>query len=225
MSRVERLLQLVQVIRRQRRPVTARALASELGTTVRTIYRDIDTLVSHGFQITGEAGVGYVLKPGSLMPPMMFTEEELEAVVLGLRWVSKRGDSLLAAAAKDARAKIHAVLPATQQQISEQVGLLAGPGPCLTEPLGLREAIRKEAKLRITYADAKQERSIRVVWPVALAFFENVRVLVAWCETRGDFRSFRIDRIENVEALERYTKRRRILLAEWRERENIPEQL
>ncbi len=208
MSRTARLLQLVQVMRRQRRPVAARTLAAELGTSIRTIYRDIDTLVAQGFQITGEAGLGYVLMPGSLMPPLMFTEEELEAVVLGLRWVNQRGDSSLAAAANDARAKIRSVLPLEQQQVSEHVGLLAGPGPCLTEPVRLREAIRKELKLKITYTDSKDSNSVRIVWPVALAFFENVRVLVAWCETRADFRSFRTDRLEIVDTFERYAKRR-----------------
>jgi predicted DNA-binding transcriptional regulator YafY len=226
-------------MRRRRRPAAASALAAELGTSVRTIYRDIQTLAAQGFQIEGEAGVGFLLKPGSLMPPMMFTEEEMEAIVLGLRWVSQSGDKSLTTAARDARAKIHAVLPATQQLLSEHIGLLAGPrkntGPESRSESGAelapamamacRAAIRQQLRLKIKYTDGKGDRTSRVVWPVALAFFDNVRLLVAWCESRNDFRSFRTDRMDIQATLDRYPRPRRLLLAEWQQRNNIPEQL
>lgn len=225
MSRSERLLQLVQIMRRLRRPVTARILAEELGISVRSVYRDIGTLVAQGFQISGEAGFGYVLKPGSLLPPMMFTDDELEAVILGLRWVMQRGDASLVASAQNVRAKIDAVLPVGQQNRSEHVPLLAGPGPALMQSVAVREALKKEQKLRIAYVDANGVSSARVIWPIALAFFDSAQVLVSWCESRNDFRSFRLDRLEVADVLDPYPKRRRLLLAEWRERERIPEQL
>src|SRR5436190_1720743 len=111
MSRAARLLDLIQALRRRRRPVTAAVLAAELGVSERTVYRDIATLVGQGAPVEGEAGIGYVLKPGFTLPPLMFAEEEIEALVLGLSWVAERGDAALGKAGHDARAKIAAVLP------------------------------------------------------------------------------------------------------------------
>ncbi len=225
MHRSQRLLDLVQVMRRRRRRVTARALAEELGISVRTVYRDIQTLIEQGFRITGEAGFGYLLRSGSLLPPLNFADDELEAIVLRLRWAAKRGDPPLTKAAQDALAKIEAVLPPDQQARSEDVPFLPGPGPVLVRPPMLREALRNELKLRIQYADAQGKQSERVIWPVAFAFFDSVQVLISWCEARQDFRSFRVDRISTAESMERYPCRRRTLLAEWRQREHIPEQM
>ena len=225
MHRSQRLLNLVQVMRRHRRRVTARVLAEELGISVRTVYRDIQTLIEQGFRITGEAGFGYLLRSGSLLPPLNFADDELEAIVLGLRWAAQRGDPPLTKAAQDALAKIEAVLPLDQQARSEDVPLLAGPGPVLVRPPMLREALRNELKLRIQYADAQGKQSQRVIWPVAFAFFDSVQVLISWCEARQDFRSFRVDRISTSESMDRYPRRRRALLTEWRQREQIPEQM
>lgn len=111
MSRAERLLDLIQLLRRYRYPVSGAALAAELGISVRTVYRDIATLQAQGAEIAGEAGVGYVLRPGFLLPPLMFSEEEIEALVLGSRWVAERADNRLGAAARNALVKIGAVLP------------------------------------------------------------------------------------------------------------------
>ena len=111
MSRAQRLLDLLQLLHRHRRPVTGQSLADELGVSVRTLYRDIATLQAQGAHIEGEPGLGYVLRPGFLLPPLMFSEEELSALVLGMRWVADRGDGPLARAARDATAKIAAVLP------------------------------------------------------------------------------------------------------------------
>ncbi len=225
MSRSARLLDLIQLLRRHRRPVTAAAIAGELGISQRTVYRDVATLVRQGVPVTGEAGLGYVLQPGFVLPPLMFTEDEVEALVLGLRWAAGRGDPGVSVAALDALAKIAAVLPPAARDAMPHAGLLAGDGPEVATDLSiLRAAIRTERKLRIAYADANGDATRRTIWPVALAFFDQVRVVVAWCELRQDFRHFRADRIADAEPLEqRYPRRRRALLAEWRRRENIPE--
>ena len=224
MSRSARLLDLVQTLRRHRRPVTAAHLADELGTSLRTIYRDIDTLRGQGAPIEGEAGVGYVLKPGFVLPPLMFGVTEVDALILGLRLVGQRGDPDLARAAEDALAKIVAVLPREMEDLVETSGLLAGPANREAKVFlsDLREAIRSESKVRLCYTDRRGVVSERVVWPVALGFFEAAAVLAAWCEARGAFRHFRLDRIGAAEALgQRYPTRRRVLLAERRLQEGI----
>jgi len=228
MSRSARLLGLIQSLRRHRRPVTAAALAGELGVSLRTVYRDIATLQGQGASIEGEAGIGYVLRPGFLLPPLMFGDDELEAIALGLGWVAQRGDRQLSAAARDAFAKVAAVLPDDLRDAVESTGVIPGPGPKLVEAridlAPLRHAIRSEQKLRIAYADAAGKPSERVVWPFALGFFDHLRMLIAWCETRQDIRHFRADRILAVESLgKRYPKRRRALLKEWRAKEGIRE--
>ena len=222
MPRSARLLDLIQSLRRHRRPVTAAALAEELGVSERTIYRDVGTLVGMGAPIDGEAGIGYVLRPGFLLPPMMFGDEEIEALVLGLRWVAERGDSSLSAPAANALAKIAEVLPTELRDKAGEVALLVGPQGSGLDLSLLRGAIRDEHKLKIAYADEKGQQTDRTVWPFALGFFENVRVLCAWCELRQDYRHFRTDRISAAEpTAERYPRRRRVLLSEWRKREGI----
>ena len=204
-------------------------LAEELGVSLRTLYRDIATLQSQGAAIEGEAGVGYVLRPGFLLPPLMFGDDEIEAVVLGLGWVMQHGDAQLAAAARDTFAKIVAVLPPDLRDAAESSGVMPGPGrraellPSI-DLAPLRAAIRHERKLRLDYADVEGRPSRRIVWPFALGFFDQTRILVAWCETRQDFRHFRADRIAVAEPIEqRYPRRRRTLLKEWRLSQGIPE--
>lgn len=223
MSRSARLLDLIQVLRRHRRPVTAARLSDELGVSLRTVYRDIGTLTAEGAPIEGEAGLGYVLKRGFMLPPLMFGEDEVDALILGLRLVAERGDPGLERAAADALAKIVAVLPDEMEDAAATSGLLAGPGGSGAPTLaGIRQAIRAEHKMRLRYTDKKGAATDRVVWPVALGFFEAVEVLAAWCEMRRDFRHFRLDRIAAAEPLgQRYPKRRRVLLAEWRLLEGI----
>ena len=127
MSRAERLLELMQVLRRHRRPVSGAALAREMCVSIRTLYRDIASLQAQGAHIDGEPGMGYVLKPGFMLPPLMFSEEEIEALVLGSRWVADRGDAELAEAARNVLAKIGAVLPADLRNELEGSTLLIGP--------------------------------------------------------------------------------------------------
>jgi predicted DNA-binding transcriptional regulator YafY len=220
MSRSERLLDLIQCLRRHRRPVSGRTLADELGISIRTLYRDIATLQGQGAPIEGEAGLGYVLKPGFMLPPLMFTDEEIEAIVLGSRWVAKQPDRRLSAAAANALAKIAAVLPDDLREDLDASTLLVGPPMTAIEGIDLgvvRQAIRNERKLGFLYRDAGGAGSERVVWPFALGFFDKVRVVVAWCETRQDFRHFRADRMSDLNAMDiRYPRRRQALLKEWR---------
>lgn len=225
MSRAQRLLDLIQIFRRHRQPVSGSALADELGISLRTLYRDIETLKGQGAYIEGEPGVGYILRPGFMLPPLMFSEEEIEALVLGSRWVAERADDPLGRAARNALAKIGAVLPDDLKNGLDTTSLLIGPGdPIATGDVDptIRDAIRRERKLHIRYVDANDEFTQRVVWPIALAFFDRARVVVAWCELRSAFRHFRTDRIGELTLADtRYPRRRQALLKEWRELEGI----
>ncbi|MBB4866950.1 putative DNA-binding transcriptional regulator YafY [Pseudomonas nitritireducens] len=220
MSRAQRLLDLLQVLRRHRLPVSGRALAAELGVSLRTLYRDIATLQQQGAHIEGEAGVGYVLRPGFELPPLMFSLEEIEALVLGMRWVSRHGDRGLASAARDVLAKVGSVLPANLRLELESNALLVGSRPVegvSDELLGqVRDSIRRQGKLQFAYRDAAGRLTERVVWPFGLGYFEQVRVVMAWCELRQDLRHFRLDRMERVSGLaERYPRQRQALLRDW----------
>lgn len=234
MSRAERLLSLLQLLRRHRRPVSGAALSAELGISLRTLYRDIASLQAQGAAIDGAPGFGYVLQPGFMLPPLMFGTDEIEALVLGSRWVAERGDARLAQAARQSIAKIAAVLPAEARQLLDGAALLVGPAldpPHEGEPSAgdaglatLRAAIRAETKLALRYRDGQGRETARTVWPIALGFFDRARVLVAWCELREELRHFRTDRIVGLEATElRYPRRRPVLLREWREAEGIAE--
>ena len=219
-SRSERLLTLIQVLRRHRRPVSGADLASETGVSLRTLYRDIASLRAQGAPIEGEAGIGYLLQPGFMLPPLMFSAEEIEALVLGSRWVAGATDAALAGAARDVLAKIAAVLPEELRETLDRTALMVPRRDQLadTTDVGLlREAIRRERVVRIDYRNEQGAESQRTIWPFALAYFERVRVVLAWCELRGDFRSFRTDRISALsETGRRYPRRRAALLAEWK---------
>ncbi len=227
MSRSARLFELLQLLRRHRHPIQGAALAQQMNVSLRTLYRDIATLQAQGAQIEGEAGVGYVLKPGFVLPPLMFSMDELEALVLGSRWVAGRSeDAQLAEAARNALSKISAVLPPDLRHELESSALLVGPGEPVSGPepvlSKLRLCMRNELKLALQYLDLKGEASERIVWPFALGYFDSVRVLVAWCELRQAIRNFRVDRIANPEVLDaRYPRSRQALLAEWRALEGI----
>lgn len=223
-SRSERLLALLQVLRGHRYPVTGAHLADELGISLRTLYRDIASLRAQGAAIEGEAGLGYVLRPGFLLPPMMFSQEEIEALVLGSRWVARSTDAKLSAAADAALTKIAAVLPPDLSDTVDETALIIGPRAIAEEKAdiaALRSAIRRERKLDIGYSDEAGAITRRIIWPFGLAYFERVRVVVGWCELRQDFRHFRTDRIASLaETGERYPKRRAVLLADWRRQMN-----
>lgn len=226
MSRAERLLELMQCLRRRRHPVSGKALAGELGVSLRTLYRDIASLQAQGAHIEGEPGVGYVLQPGFLLPPLMFSAPELEALMLGARWVARRTDSELARDAHNALSKIAAVLPPDLRQSLHDSALLVGPSDAVQAGLDclpvLRRAIRQERKLLVRYRDQQERESERVIWPFALGFFDRVRMVSAWCELRQALRHFRVDRFLAMEPLEqRYPVRRQALLKQWREEQGI----
>jgi predicted DNA-binding transcriptional regulator YafY len=204
--------------------VTAAALAAELRVSIRTIYRDVQTLIGLGAPVDGEAGLGYMLRGGFFLPPLMFDEDELEALVLGARLVERQGDNALAAAAANALAKIAAAAPKNLRDTMADVGIWvvgrARETPALRP---LREAIRREHKVAIAYSDENGAPTRRTIWPIALGFFDGRQMAVAWCELRNDFRHFRTDRItELTPAGEKYPRRRTALVKEWRAKNAIP---
>lgn len=226
MSRSERLLQLLQLLRSHRYPVSGTVLASQLNISLRTLYRDIRSLQAQGAQIEGEAGLGYVLREGFVLPPLMFTAQEIEALVLGARWVSERADSQLADSAKQALARISAVITPELRYRLEESPLLVGPADdrafCQKQVLALRQAIEAEYKLIIQYADKDGKQTERTVWPFAIGFFDNVRLLVGWCELREETRHFRIDRIASMQMTNiKYPRRRQALLNNWYRQNNV----
>jgi len=225
LSRSERLLALLQALRRRRSPVSGRVLAEELGVSLRTLYRDILSLQGQGAEIEGEAGLGYVLKPGFWLPPLMLSQEEIEALVLGARWVGARTDDKLARAARDAIAKISAVLPPRLRDDVEASTLIV-PGKAADaaalDLAPIRVAIRSERKLALEYRDAQGARTERTIWPFGVGYFDEARVVMAWCELRQGFRHFRADRIASCRPLEtRYPLSRRRLLKDWRLSEGV----
>lgn len=227
MSRSERLFDLLQVLRQHRRAVSGMVLAEQTGVSIRTLYRDIASLQSMGAMVEGEPGIGYILKPGFMLPPLMFTPDEIEAIVLGSRWVAERTDSGLGVAARSALARIASVLPSDLREDLETSTVVIGPAtstiPADTVDVAmLRQAIRAGRKLTLVYGDATRAKSERTIWPFALAFFDSVRMLLGWCELRQGFRHFRTDRIVSAQMSEtRYPERRQALFRKWREAEGI----
>jgi len=227
-SRADRLLRLIQVLRRHRQPVSAQRLAGELEISIRSVYRDIQTLRAEGASIDGEPGLGYLLRPGFMLPPLMFTDEELEALLLGLRLTAVHADEALGRAAAEVVAKLRVVLPKDLRALLDETALLAGPAlsrPEETVALAeVRRAIREQRKAQIEYLSQPDQATARVIWPLGLGFFQRSRLLIAWCETREDFRSFRTDRITRWQTLPARLPRSRVaMLREWRARERIPE--
>jgi len=199
MRKADRLFQIVQILRRNTRPITADAIAAELETSKRSVYRDIAALIGQRVPIRGEAGVGYVLESGFDLPPLMLTADEIDAVALGATWVAGHADEGLGRAATDLLAKIAAVLP------EEMRPFLGNPAaravPAWDRPVDgidaaqLRAWIRAGRKLRLDYADGEGRATQRTVWPLMIGYADTTRVVVAWCELRTGFRTFRLDRI------------------------------
>ena len=206
MRRADRLFQIIQILRRHRRAVPAEALAQELEVSVRTVYRDMAELIGRRVPIEGAAGLGYLLREGFDLPPLMFTEDELDALLLGTRIVQSWGDPELGRAAADVLAKVAAVLP---ERIRPRVASLALAAPpsgrrpeIAVDMARLRRWMREERKIRMAYLDLKDSVTVRLVRPMNLAFFPPVWLLLGWCELRRDFRSFRVDRIAELEFLD-----------------------
>jgi len=221
MRRADRLFQIIQIFRRSRRPITADALALELETSKRTVYRDIADLMAQRVPIRGEAGIGYVLDGGYDLPPLMLTPDEIEAAVLGAQWVASRGDPALARAAKDLIAKIGAAVPERLRPYVQEPA--SGTPPAWNavadaiDMARVRAHIHAGRKIRLSYRDETGQATERVIWPVTIGYRDTTRMLVAWCELRADFRSFRTDRVADATFLDdRYPERPAVLRAKWR---------
>ncbi|HKP77722.1 MAG TPA: YafY family protein [Phenylobacterium sp.] len=224
MRRADRLFQIIQILRRGTRPITAEAIAQELETSKRTVYRDIADLIGQRAPIRGEAGVGYILGDGFDLPPLMLTPEEVEAAVLGAQMVVARGDPALRRAAQDLIAKIGAVIPENLRPLVVEPATRAAPNwnaaPDNIDMAGVRQAIRTGRKIVLTYRDEQERETRRSVWPFAVGYYETSRLIMAWCEMRGDFRSFRTDRVSAAVFTEdRYPDRPATLRARWRRRQ------
>lgn len=206
MRRAERLFQIIQILRRSTLPVTGAALAAELEVSTRTVYRDVAHMMAQRVPITGEAGLGYLLAVEYDMPPLMLTPAELEAIVLGAQWVTRRGDPLLSPAARDVLTKISAAVPPHLRPFIAEPSTSTEP-PLddrqeVVETARLRDAIRKRVKLRLFYGAEDGKRTERIVWPVVLGYSDTRRVLIAWCELRQGFRHFRTDRMLAADLLD-----------------------
>ncbi len=222
MRRTERLFQIIQILRSSRSPVTGRNLADELEVSIRTLYRDMAELIAQRVPVIGEAGTGYVLDDGYDMPPLMLTADELEAAALGAAWVASEADPSLARAARDLVAKLSAAIPkelrpivldassktlTTQSKVSERF-----------DSALLRHAIRERYRIQLTYTGRDGGMTDRIVWPMLIAFLDRNRYLVAWCETRKDYRHFKTDRVQELKVLgEKYPERRAVLIKGWEE--------
>jgi predicted DNA-binding transcriptional regulator YafY len=220
MARSHRLFELMQALRRHRRTVSGKALAAELGVSLRTIRRDIVTLQGMGAEIDGEPGLGYVLKPGFVLPPLSFSAEEIQALVIGAQWVSRQTDSQLAGAVNNALAKISAVLPAQMRPIFEDETFYVAKPHKLGTTIDLseiRRALREQNKLRIALALEHAEAAEHIIWPIMLGFIEGKRCIAAWCEGDSRFRVIDMADLATVQVLvEQYAPDRRRLIKQWR---------
>lgn len=220
MRRADRLFDIIQSLRTARGPLTAAALAEKLEVTVRTVYRDVAALQASRVPIEGAAGLGYVLRKGFDLPPLMFTAEEADAIAIGVRLLRRLRDPKLGAAAQSVLAKLSSVVPheLQPQLVSAALYVSDGNAPSVVgiDLSELRGAIRETRKLHIAYLDEEQRRTERTIWPLAMAYYVDVTLIGAWCELRSDFRHFRVDRILRSQVLdERFPAENGKLAAEW----------
>jgi predicted DNA-binding transcriptional regulator YafY len=221
MRRTDRLFDIIQTLRVATGPMTAAALAEHLEVNIRTVYRDIATLQARRIPIEGAAGIGYVLRRGFDLPPLMFTADEIDAISVGARLVRRLRDPGLQDAADSVLAKVATVLPDSLRS-----GVISAPfyvsdgnaeAPTGIDLSDVRYAIRESRKLRITYADAAGHRSNRTIWPIAMAYYVDVTLIGAWCELREDYRHFRVERIVTSTLLDAtFPARDGKLMAGWR---------
>ena len=223
MRRSDRLFDIIQALRTAKKPMTAAALAERLEVTVRTIYRDVATLQARRVPIEGAAGLGYLLRRGFDLPPLMFTADEIDAIAVAMRMLHRTGDHGLQSAAESVLSKVTTALPDSLREhlAAPQffVSRNGAPRPPVADLAAIRTAIREEHKLRIGYSDEKGERTRRVIWPIAIAYNAESTLISAWCELRDDFRHFRTDRILKFDRLdERFPVRGKTLFARWQAR-------
>ncbi|TNH03820.1 YafY family transcriptional regulator [Testudinibacter sp. TR-2022] len=221
MSKSERLFTLLQILLGHKYPLQGTLLAQRLNISLRTLYRDIDSLRAQGANIEGEAGIGYLLRKEFELSKLMLTESEIEALVLGMRWVKRYADSELSQAAENGLSKISALLPPhLSQQLQNSALFIANSNNPATFLDGvfikLRHAIQQQLKVKLTYRDEKQQSSQRIIYPFAIGFFEQAQLVAAWCELRQAFRHFRPDRILAIELSDQhYQPDRTLLLQRW----------
>lgn len=204
MRRADRLFQIVQMLRTDR-SVTAQMIAERLDVSSRTVYRDVQDLSLSGIPIISEPGLGYRLMPGFHLPPLMFDEDEITALLLGARMIRAWADYSLGLAAQRVIDKVSTVLPERLQDNLDQEDILV-PGSPVNDTVkqrmqAMRRAIRQHLKITMDYARADGQRSSRVIHPLGLFFWGSVWTLVGWCELRDGFRHFRLDRILSMDIL------------------------
>jgi predicted DNA-binding transcriptional regulator YafY len=208
MRRADRLFRIVQLLRRRRTVVTAAQIAGKLEISERTVYRDLRDLVTSGTPIDGEAGVGYRLRPGYDLPPLMFDREEIQALVLGARIVAQFGDPALARASESILSKVAGVLPPELEPLLADTRLFVpNTRSRARSAAGLavaREALVAQRRIRLTYANERGEETERTIRPPGVFFWGKTWTLAAWCELRVGFRNFRLDRISAATIGERF---------------------
>jgi predicted DNA-binding transcriptional regulator YafY len=206
MRRADRLFEIVQLLRAAAQPTTAAALAEALEVTVRTVYRDVAALQARRVPIEGERGIGYVLRKGFTLPPLMFTADEIDAIAVGARLVRRIRDPKLQEAAARVLTKVTAIVPDALRAHLAAAPLYVSDGsaavPRAVDLAEVRRAIREFRKIRIRYVDEAGHRTRRTVWPIAMAYYVDVTLIAAWCELRGDYRHFCVERMQASEFLE-----------------------
>lgn len=207
LRRADRLFRMVNLMQRKRGPITAKAIAEELEVSVRTVYRDVADLMASGVPLEGEAGIGYQMAPDFTLPPMMLNDAEVEAAVFGLAVAEEWGDPAMAIAARSLRDKINASLPQRLREVLAHTRIVAPADkrvpPIAVDQADIRRCIRSRNVIEIQYTDMNGTASKRSVWPLGLVFFGKVWMLACWCENKNDNRFFRLDRIKQLQPLQR----------------------
>ena len=220
LRRADRLFDIIRILRTAARPVTAAAIAEELEVTVRTVYRDVATLQARRIPIEGAAGVGYVLRRGYELPPLMFTEDEAEAIAVGVRLLARTGDPGLQKAARGVLSKVTLVVPDPLRDYLTNapvyVSKSGAPVPAQRDlPSTIRHAIRAARKIRIAYQNGDGRSSERVIQPFAVAYYTGATLICAWCELRNDVRHFRTDRVVSADVLDESFSIPETVIAKW----------
>ncbi|MDF1748100.1 MAG: YafY family protein [Alphaproteobacteria bacterium] len=226
MSKSGRLFEIIQILRISDCPMTAQAIADALEVAKRTVYRDITALQAMRVPIEGEAGIGYIMRPGYDLPPLMFDAEEIEAIVVGLAMLGRTRDSGLLRAAERAGRKIASAIPDHTDRLADRTLYASGWNiipDSETEIRYFREAVRDEDRLCIHYRNGEGTESTRTILPLGMIYYVDAIVLAAWCELREDFRHFRIDRIRKADRLNApFKDRATALRRKWRESSHLP---
>ncbi len=226
MSKSNRLFEVIQILRSANNPLTAQQIADELEVNKRTVYRDIAALQAMRVPIEGEAGIGYLMRRGYDLPPLMFNQEEIEALKLGLALLGRTGDKALQKTADSVSRKIAEAVPEQTHGEALHAPVFASTWHAIPEsevdPQLVRNCIREELKLEFDYRDLKNAVSHRTVLPLAMVYYIEVVVVAAWCELRKDFRHFRLDRMQNcMTTAEIFGDQATDLRQRWREQHDL----